>query len=142
MTDADLTHNEASTERLRDIVSGLSDDELGTDLGGGWTVSHALWHIAFWDARQSAALHCMELGEPFPTEDRATNLTLDATAAVIDPRAAAEAAEAAAVDLDAALVSLSAAQRESLRADGFGYVISRHAHRNEHADQIVRALNR
>ena len=142
MSEADLKLNRESTEQLRDIVAGLSDDDLGVNLGGGWTVSHALWHIAFWDARQSAALKCMELGEPFPAEDRATNLTLDATAAVVDPRAAADAAVAAAAQLDAALESLSAAQRDALHADGIGYVIARHAHRIEHAAQVVRALGR
>jgi hypothetical protein len=39
--------NAEVTRRLEVVVGRLSDADLGRDLGGGWTVSVALAHLAF-----------------------------------------------------------------------------------------------
>src|SRR5712691_849879 len=46
-----VTENDAERERLRSLVTGLSDKELSRPMPGGWTVAAVLAHIGFWDAR-------------------------------------------------------------------------------------------
>src|SRR5687768_7847094 len=50
----DLTYkeqNRASTERIRALVTRLSQEEMQTKVGEHWTVSIALAHLAWWDRR-------------------------------------------------------------------------------------------
>ena len=88
--------NGESTERLRAVVARLGDDDLKRSLGDGWTVGFALAHLAFWDARQVAALQRMAQGEPFPSEDMATNAALEVIADAFDPEVIGQAAVSAA----------------------------------------------
>ena len=37
----------AEGERLRELVAGLTDADLATPVGDGWTVGAALAHVAF-----------------------------------------------------------------------------------------------
>jgi len=46
-----IEQNRASTERIRGLVSRLSDKELQHPVGEHWTVAVALVHLAFWDRR-------------------------------------------------------------------------------------------
>ena len=142
MNESDFDRNAVSTRRLAELIDSCSEDDLSADLGGGWTVSHALWHMAFWDVRQIAALGRVALGGQFPLEDLTTNTTLDTLSAAIDPQAAAAAAVAAAANLDSVLQEMAVSEIEALREKGFGYVISRWQHREEHTAQIERALQR
>jgi uncharacterized damage-inducible protein DinB len=41
--------NQAERERLQSLVENLSDADMARPLGGGWTVSAQLAHLAFWD---------------------------------------------------------------------------------------------
>ena len=132
--------NAESTERLRALVKRLGEAEdgaeLGRSLGGGWTVGFALAHLAFWDARQVAALQRFVRGEPFPSEDLATNDALQLVAAAFDPTTVGDAAVAAAEDLDRIVERLSVQQLDALRASGKSYAIERAPHREEHMRQI------
>ena len=132
--------NSQATERLRDIVARLSADDINRDLGGGWTVGFALAHLAFWDARQVAALQRMSLGEPFPAEDMATNAALEHIAAAFNPATIGDAAVHAAEQLDAAVAQLSADQLQSLSNAGLSYAVERAPHRDEHRLQIETLL--
>ncbi|MCY3923529.1 MAG: DinB family protein [Chloroflexi bacterium] len=128
--------NAESTQRLRRLVARLGDADLLHSLGGGWTVGFALAHLAFWDARQVAALQRFVRGEPFPLEDLATNAALESIAAAFDSTAVGEAAVAAADELDRIVERLSAEQIDALRESGKTYAIERAPHRNEHMRQI------
>ena len=46
-----IEQNRASTERIRKLVSKLSDKELQNPVGEHWTVAITLAHLAFWDRR-------------------------------------------------------------------------------------------
>ncbi len=45
-----VAENDAERERLRSLVTGSSDEELGRPMPAGWTVAAVLAHIGFWDA--------------------------------------------------------------------------------------------
>ena len=133
--------NAESTERLRALVARLGDEDLKRSLGGGWTVGFALAHLAFWDARQVAALQRLAQGEPFPSEDMATNAALEVIADAFDPEVIGQAAVSAAQQLDAAVEALSPEHVDVLTGSGKSYAIDRAPHREEHLRQIEEALD-
>lgn len=135
-TDNSASNNAESTERLRVLVARLTDRDLRRPLGADWTVAFALAHLAFWDARQVAALQRFVLGEGFPSEDLATNDALESIASAFDSTTAGEAAVNAAEQLDNTIKTLTAEQIRALRASGKTYAIERAPHRNEHIRQI------
>ena len=132
--------NANSTERLAALVARLTPQDLTHSLGGNWTVAFALAHLAFWDARQVAALQRFTSGEAFPTEDYATNATLETIAHTFDPSTIGQAAVNAAQQLDATISSLTPEQLHDLRQAGLSYATERAPHRDEHLQQIERAL--
>ncbi len=139
--DPDLLHNAEATRRLGDLVARLDGADLGRSLGGGWTVAFAFAHLAFWDARQDAALRAYASGEAFPPEDEATNATLEAVAGMLDPETVGSMAVEAAEGLDAAALGLTANQRTALREAGQEYAFRRWPHREEHIAQIEAVLD-
>src|SRR4026209_1436960 len=91
----DLTYkeqNRASTERIRDLVTRLSDEEMQTKVGEHWTVAIALAHLAWWDRRVMYVLDMTEKnGELFvPEIDVFVNDISLPLWAAIPPRKAAE----------------------------------------------------
>ena len=138
--DNHASRNAESTERIHSVVARLSDKDLNRSLGGGWTVGFALIHLAFWDARQVAALQRFKDGEAFPSEDYATNATLSLIAPIFDLSAAGQAAVSAAQELDTMVESLTVDQLTTLQDSGKSYAIDRAPHRDEHLQQIEEAL--
>ena len=122
-------------------MARLDASDLERSLGGGWTVGFALAHVAFWEARQDAALRAWLDGAEFPDEDAATNPALEAIAPLLDPRATAAAVEALARQLDDTIAGLTAGQRAELVAAGSGYAVRRWAHREDHIAQIEAVLD-
>lgn len=49
MNDRVIDENAAQTQRLEAVARDI--DRLSIDIGGGWTVSTTLAHLAFWDRR-------------------------------------------------------------------------------------------
>src|SRR3990172_12802022 len=43
--------NDVERDRLRSLVTRLSDEELSRPMPAGWTVAAVLVHIGFWDTR-------------------------------------------------------------------------------------------
>ena len=138
--DSMSANNSQSTERLARLVARLSADDLSRSLGGNWTVGFALAHLAFWDARQVAALERVASGEPFPSEDLATNAALEAIADAFNPDTIGQAAVDAARQLDAVVETLTPDQVGALTGSGKSYAIARAPHREEHIRQIEDAL--
>ena len=139
-TDNRSSANTNSTDRLRDLVARLGDDDINRDLGGGWTVGFALAHLAFWDARQVAALNRFANGDGFPSEDYATNAALEAIASTFNPATIGAGAVTASEQLDAVVQSLTSEQLGELREAGLSYAVERAPHREEHMRQIEAAL--
>ena len=51
-----VERNQAASARLVELAARLTEEDLGRDLGGGWTVQAALAHLAFWDRYAVAVL--------------------------------------------------------------------------------------
>ena len=139
-TDRFAAGNSDSTERLSTLVARLDPDDMRRSLGGAWTVGLALAHLAFWDARQVAALRRFAQGEQFASEDLATNAALELMATAFNPSTIGESAVSAAQQLDAVVEALTADQVDALTGSGKAYAIDRAPHREEHIRQIEEAL--
>jgi hypothetical protein len=149
MTDrAFVEANKAATASLRGLVEGLSDADLATDLGEGWTVSMALAHLAFWDewhvARWVHAAQEGELAPPAVSSDisNRANDALVTTWRALEPRKAAELMLAAADAIDAYVADLSDdAIEAAIERDSRNW-FTRAPHREDHIGQVSRALGR
>jgi hypothetical protein len=143
MPDAEtLNANNAVTARLEALVARLSDDDLGRDLRGGWTVSVALSHLAFWDRRIAYMLdRWMRDGTPHvELDDDVVNNALEAVHRAVEPREAARLAVESAKAADAMIARAPDAIADQLIAEGHEYLLRRKGHRTEHIEQIEGAL--
>jgi hypothetical protein len=140
--------NAAATTELRSLVESLSDEDLAVDLGGGWNVSMALAHLAFWDSWDLARwLHAAGAGDLAPPAvgdvitDRA-NEALETTWRAVPSRAAVPLMLDAATAIDAYVADLDDASLEAARERSGSRWFERYHHRRDHIDQIGRALGR
>ena len=140
--------NRDATADLRTLVASLSDEDLAADLGGGWTASMALAHLAFWDEWHVARwVHAAGSGllAPPAADDLITNRAneaLETTWRALSPRAAVELVLGAADAVDAYTADLSDASLDAARGRDGSRWFERSPHRREHIDQISRALGR
>lgn len=140
--------NAEATAALADLVSTLSADDLATDLGGGWTASMALAHLAFWDTWHAARWrHAAAEGErcPPPMPDwvsyRANDALEPTWRAVPETDAVALCLQAAAA-MDVLAASLTDEQVAGARAADSPNWVERAPHRLQHLEQIRTALDR
>jgi hypothetical protein len=143
MPDAEtLNENAAVTARLEALVARLSEADLRRDLGGGWTVSVALSHLAFWDRRIAYMLErWMRDGTPHvELDDDVVNNALEAMHQAVEPRAAARLAVESAKAADAAIARAPDAIADQLIAEDHAYLLRRAGHRGEHIEQIEAVL--
>jgi hypothetical protein len=143
MPDAtDNSDNAEATARLETLVARLSDADLARDLGGGWTVSVALSHLAFWDRRIAFVLdRWMRDGTPHVEfDDDVVNYALEAIHAAVEPRQAARLAVESAKAADAAIARTPHDIASQLIAGDSAYLLRRKNHRTEHIEQIEGAL--
>ena len=137
-----VADNARASERLRALVDRLSDEQLGLDLGGGWTVATALAHLAFWDYLSLARIRRWK-----ESGVSASALDLDVINDALVPvlrhvpgRKAADLAVSAAEAVDAELESLPASLVEAIERLGDRRRLFRATHRGMHMDQIEDAL--
>ncbi len=136
-----VERNRASTDRIRTLVAGLSDEELQRPVGEHWTVAVTLAHLAFWDRRVMHVLDETERdGSPLmPTLDVYVNdLSLPLWAA-IPPRAAAQIAIENAEALDKRLEAFSPVILGQIHTYNKRWV-ERALHRGEHLDEVDAAF--
>jgi len=132
-------------ERLRAMVTRLSDDDLRRPMPDGWTVAGVLAHAAYWDAR---AIYFLDKwgpdGEPSvyePEDTDAANESAKPLCLALSPRVAAELALKVAEEADGKVRALSDEMLERIRAKGDPpFSLSRGEHRREHLDDIELAL--
>lgn len=140
--------NDASRDRLAQLVASLDSADLTADVGGGWTVGTAFAHLAFWDgfaeSRWRAALDA-DMVMPPDLPDTLTDIingALAAVLAVVPDRAAAEASCASAESVDRLIRSLPDASVEAASDPDHMRLVGRWLHRADHIEQIERALGR
>ena len=142
-----VAENDAERERLRALVTRLSDDELRRPMPAGWTVAAVLAHIGFWDARVIFLLGKWGRGvEPSPTDYEPEDVDWINDAArplclALPPRDAAQLALRLAEEADGKVEALSDEMLENIRAAGNPFNLSRADHCREHLDDIERALS-
>ncbi len=141
---ADVERNMEATRRLDALVGRLTAEERVTPLGGGWTVSMAFGHLAFWDGRQRAVLeHFLDTGVLLGSEappphdpDDQTNEALEPLLALLDPDAVGDLVVEAAQAVDELVATLSEAQIAAVLGGEHAYVVRRWRHREEHIAQV------
>ena len=133
--------NRASNQRLRLLVGHLTEEQLGRKTGADWTVAIALAHLAFWDRRVQLVLDGTERdGKLFAVEINViVNDVLLPIWAAIPVREAARLAIETAQALDKRLETFPPAPLEQVNAHNPRWV-QRSLHRNEHLDEMDRAL--
>ena len=136
-----IERNRLSTERIRLLAAGLTDEQMQTPVGEHWTVAIVLAHLAFWDRRVMYVLDRSEQdGKLFiPEIDIFVNdLSLPLWAA-IPPRQAARIAIQTAETLDRRLEAFPPLLLEEIYTYNKRWV-DRSLHRGEHLDQAAAAL--
>jgi len=132
---------DAERARLRRLVAGASDAQLGQPMPAGWTVAGVLAHIAYWDA---FAIYWLDkwaiTGEPTvyePEDTDAANESAKPLCLALPPHLAAELSVRVAEEADGKVRALSAAMLEKIEAKGPPpFNLSRAVHRKEHLDEI------
>jgi hypothetical protein len=136
---------DAERERLRALIAGLRDKDLGRPMPAGWTVAGVLAHIAFWDARAIYWLDKWAKGvapTPYePENTQAVNESAKPLCLALPPRDAANLAMRLAEEADGKVKALSDEMLTKIRATGAPpFNLSRAIHRQEHLDEIESAL--
>ena len=143
-----IEQNRASTERIRRLVSKLSDQQLQHPVGEHWTVAIALTHLAFWDQRvlfildkteREGKLSAFEL-DAFELDVITNDISLPFWTA-IPPREAARLAIETAEKVDKRLEEFSPKLLEEIYNYNKSFVV-RSLHRAEHLDEVDEALKR
>ncbi len=136
---------DAERERLRSLVTRLTDNDLSRPMPAGWTVAGVLAHIGFWDAR---AIYWLDrwAGDVAPTpyepeNTEAVNESAKPLCLALPPRSAAELSLRLAEEADGKVKALSEEMLRKIRATGGPpFNLSRATHRKEHLDEIDGAL--
>lgn len=135
--------NDTERERLRSLVTRMSEEDLGKAMPDGWTVASVLAHVGFWDAW---AIYFLDKwgpdGEPsiYVDEDTdAANESAKPLCLALRPRDAADLALRLAEASDGKVEALSDAMLAKIRAKGDPpFDLARANHRKEHLDEIER----
>src|ERR1700693_4501627 len=140
-----VADNARELERLRALVSKLSDQDLGSMVNEYWTVAGVLGHMAFWDGCAlflAGKLQRDGAFTPSDTEPENVDWLNDSTRPLIHaipPRQAAEVALRIAEETDELVASLSHELVAKIDANSPLNPVRAH-HRGEHLDEIEAAL--
>ncbi|MGH2602262.1 MAG: DinB family protein [Dehalococcoidia bacterium] len=142
-----VAENNAERERMRSLVTRLSDEELRRPMPAGWTVAAVLAHIGLWDGRAIFFVDRWGRGvEPSaadyePEDIDWVNDSAKPLCLALPPRDAAQLALHLAEEADGKVAALSGELLAKVLAVGSPFNLSRANHRKEHLDDIERALN-
>ena len=137
--------NDTERARLEALIARLTDTDLARPMPAGWTVAGVLAHLAFWDQRILELLDAWERAgvQPPPLADVDITWINDAAKPfllALPPRRAAELAVRIASAVDRKVASLSDDVVARNATAGSPLNLSRAKHRQEHLDEIERAL--
>ncbi|HXS25021.1 MAG TPA: DinB family protein [Gemmatimonadales bacterium] len=140
-----VTENRRELDRMRALVSRLSDRQLGAMVNEYWSVAGILGHVAFWDGRALYLARRLERGEPFTASDNEpedVDWINDSSRPLIEaiaPRALAELAMRIAQETDELVASLP--DELLARLDETSPLNPVRAnHRGEHLEEIEAAI--
>ena len=135
--------NATSLARLRALSARLTETDLGRDLGQGWTVASMLAHLGFYDARVISLLRRFAAGgavETSPIDADAINEAKLPFFQLLPGRAAADLTMRLAEECDAAVAALGDDMVAQLSVPGSPVRLDRAHHRDQHIEQIEKAL--
>jgi len=145
MERAFIQENAKERERLRALVSRLTDDELRLPLGDGWTIAAALAHLAFWDQRSLVLTRNWKRTGVLNVDDANLDVTNDALLPLclaMAPRAAADLAIASAEAIDHEIEEAPAEFIAAMEKAGLRWRLYRSVHRETHLGQIEEFLRK
>ena len=132
-----LEANRTSTNRMRQIIDRMSQEDLLTALPNGWTVADTLGHLAFWDYRVIRVIELARVNHKVDSPDldiQLNEVLLPFLKAISPAKISAMALEMAA-DLDEMLESCEEQLLGLVDAENHRWV-DRSLHRNGHLDDI------
>jgi hypothetical protein len=137
-----LDSNDEVTARLEALAARLTDEDLTRDLGGGWHVSVAFAHLAFWDRRVEYVLtRWANEGVPHvELDDDVINSAIEFQLVALEPRTAVRLCIEAAKAANAAIAACPDAIANQLIAEDHAYLLARAGHRGEHIEQVEAVL--
>jgi uncharacterized damage-inducible protein DinB len=129
--------NRKSTERMQQIIHGLSEEELSRTIGNNWSIAVTLAHLAFWDQR---VIHVIETAKKnnvlnAPLFDDQLNDILAPILEAIPPAEAARMAVKIAGTLDRLLEECPPELINQMMMKN-NRLVERSLHRNNHLDEI------
>lgn len=137
--------NARELERMRALISKLSDQDLGSMVNDHWTVAGVLGHMAFWDgcalflAQKLKREGALGASDAEPEDVDWINDSARPLIHAIPPRQAAEVAFRIAEETDEFVASLSPELVAKID-DTCPLNLVRAQHRSEHLDEIEAAL--
>ena len=137
--------NARELERMRALISKLSDQDLGSMVNEHWTIAGVLGHVAFWDGCALFLARKLKRDGAFAPSDSASgdvdwiNDSARPLIHAIPPRQAAEVALRIAEETDELMASLSP-ELVAQVDDTSPLNLVRADHRGEHLDEIEAAL--
>jgi hypothetical protein len=139
-----IEKNRAELARLKALLGRLSDADLARSVGGGWTVSAALAHLAFWDQRALVLLERWEKEgyQDSPYDSPAINDASLPFWLAIPPRSVLKLTLESAEAVDRKVEAVPPELIAQIIAGGLPINPVRGEHRSEHIEQIEEALGR
>lgn len=138
------TRNAADRERLRALVTRLSEEELQRPLAEGWTAAATLAHLAFWDRFVLVRWEQYDREGAFlDLPDRHLDLVNAAMLPqwlALAPRRAAELALVEAEAVDRRIAGLAPEAVRAALATNRPAMIDRSLHRRAHLDELERTV--
>ena len=136
-----VAQNREQLERLRGLVTRLSDDDLRRALPDGWAIADALAHLAFYDRRAAILLERFARDGVFasPYDYETINAALPHLTRRIPPREIAAEVVAAAEAADRAVAATPATLFAEIRRLN-QVKLERAEHRRNHLDDIEALL--
>lgn len=137
-----VSENAQERQKLKSLVSRLTDAQLSLPLNNDWTIAVALAHLAFWDQRCLALiLKWQSKGVSHsPIDIDVTNDCLLPLWRALPPRTAADLAVSAAESIDRALEKAPSGLISEIENLGDRYRLFRSDHRKMHLDEIEEFL--
>lgn len=133
-----VTENARERQRLSNLVTQLTDEQLSLSMGNDWTIAVALAHLAFWDQRSLILMRKWKTTEvaPSPIDIDVTNDALLPLWLALPPRAAAKLAISSAEAIDRELEESPSELISAIEKIGEKFRLYRSEHRKLHLDQI------
>jgi hypothetical protein len=136
--------NDRTRERLKSLGASLRPADWRKHLPNGWTITTAYLHLAYWDrlALETIERHEKSGVQPARNEVSLLNAVLLDLSRILTPEQTLGWAVASAEAVDTRIRALPAPLLREITEQDTPRRVERYHHRDEHLDEILRALGR